>query len=102
MSSNDVGVGRGARCGSDKCASTKVAIQEYSVLEIEHGRSRECGLLPLPAGERGEVRELRSRGWFPLTAFSPMGRGSPAVLRLNSVLTNDACVEKIGTLYRIA
>src|SRR5262245_953783 len=28
---------------------------------------RDCGLLPLPAGERGGVRGLRSRGWFPLT-----------------------------------
>src|SRR5262245_47354136 len=31
--------------------------------------------------ERGGVRGLRSRGWFPFTpALSPLGRGSPAVL----------------------
>jgi hypothetical protein len=49
-------------------------------------------LLPLPGGERGGVRGLRSRGWFPLTpALSPMGRGSPAVPRLKFVLTISVC-----------
>jgi hypothetical protein len=50
------------------------------------------GLLPLPNGERGGVRGLRSRGWSPLTpALSPLGRGSSAVPRVKFVLTVSVC-----------
>src|SRR5215813_13316661 len=60
--------------------------------------SREHGLLPLPAGERGGVRGLRSRGWFPLTpTLSPLGRGSPAVPQIEAVLITKVWIEMNGT-----
>src|SRR5262245_37627890 len=36
-----------------------------------HGRAAIGGLLPLPIGERGGVRGLRSRGWSPSPPPSP-------------------------------
>jgi hypothetical protein len=63
-------------------------------MRIKARQSHGCGRLPLPVGERGGVRGLRSKGRFPLTAtLSPMGRGSPAVPRLESVPTRELGVD---------
>jgi hypothetical protein len=62
-------------------------------MRIKARPSVKRGLLPLPAGERGGVRGLRSRGWFPLTPnLSPLGRGSPAVPQWKAVPITKAYV----------
>src|SRR6476620_8012173 len=51
-----------------------------------HGHSSRHGRLPLPAGERGGVRGLRSRDWLPLTPPSPRwGEGVPQCSRKSRV-----------------
>src|SRR5215468_7704222 len=70
MSSNKVGVGS-ARCGSDKCASTKVAIQEYSnrsplIEPVSNGDARDYPPV-MPALVAGiyvlRAEEDQRRGW---------------------------------------
>src|SRR5262249_53154458 len=74
------------------------ALLKASFGRMEPRVCREHGLLPLPAGERGGVRGLRSRGWFPLTpTLSPQGRGSPAGPQMEAVLITKVWIEMNGT-----
>src|SRR5882672_4256124 len=72
--------GRSVRsCSAIWAARLRAAVEAPGV---RARANRDCGLLPLPNGERGGVRGLRSKVWSPLTpALSPLGRGSPAVPR---------------------
>jgi hypothetical protein len=72
----------------------------WSTFALKARASRECGRLPLPAGERGGVRGLRTnKSCSALTpALSPLGRGSPAVPRLESVLMTEVCIKTTDVL----